>query len=58
MIPIIGVMIGLYICFRALDVLCRKDGSKFMPIVAILLIVATVMLMADLIYNSNTVPTP
>jgi hypothetical protein len=55
MIPTIGVRIGFYICFRALDVFCRpkREGGKFMAVMAVLLILATVFLMIDLMSSSS-----
>ena len=55
MIPTIGVMIGFYICFRALDVLARPSGhgATFMKIMAVLLILATLFMMIDLTFSGS-----
>ncbi len=56
MIPTIGVMIGLYICFRALDVFFRphREGGKVMAVMAVLLIVVTVFLMVGLMSSGSS----
>jgi len=63
MIPIIGTMIGGYICFRCLEAICRNVSyfgssgeAKFIRVMAFIGIVVTIGMVIAL--NGSHTPTP
>lgn len=64
MIPIVGTMIGGYICFRCLEAICRNESQfsshghrTFIQVMAVIGIVVTTVLVIMLNGGSQT-PTP
>jgi hypothetical protein len=56
MIPEIGVMIGLYIITKMLSMLSGKTEAKIVNWLCLITIVATVIIIIDLISRSTTIP--